>query len=96
MALRVAVNKKTGAEYKTINPELLVKRYPRVFTLKPVQELEQSILNDEKKSVLSITPEKIKKMKRASLNDIAHILGIDYEQYTTKKELQDELLTKIQ
>lgn len=43
MASKILINKKTGKEFRTSNPDLVLKKHPNAFRVKPEVKLAKDI-----------------------------------------------------
>jgi hypothetical protein len=98
MATRTLINRKTRKEFSTDGAEGIMKRYPRVFILKPLTELDSEILQKEDKikesmDLLNMERPKsdellkiLKAKKRAELDELLRLKELDPSDYSNRGE----------
>lgn len=97
MPQKLLVNRKTGKEFRTQDPESLLKKYPRTFYVKPgtqllgdVVEKDREIASESLKDIDVIIEQEekeLKKMTRGELEKIAKSKGLDPSKYSNKNSL---------
>lgn len=73
---RVLINKKTGKEFQTSDPEAVLKKYPKTFRVKPATTLNSEVLkkdeaikNHEVKDAEVVAPKKKTTKKQDQTKD---------------------------
>jgi hypothetical protein len=102
MAIRTLINRTTRKEFSTDGAEGIMKRYPRVFILKPLAELDSEILQNEDtikesmgkvSNLLSVERPKsdellkiLKAKKRAELDELLRLKELEPSDYSNRGE----------
>ena len=98
MATRTLINRKTRKEFSTDGAEGIMKRYPRVFILKPLTELDSEILQKEykiKESMDLLNMERpkldgllkiLKAKKRTELDELLRLKDLEPSDYSNRGE----------
>ncbi len=60
MAKKVLINKKTGIEFQTTDPDAVLKKYPKTFRVKPSTTLAKDIEVKEQEIVSNTSDDKPK------------------------------------
>lgn len=47
MAKKVLINKKTGKEFPTSDPDAVLKKYPKTFRVKPAAKLNEDVVKKD-------------------------------------------------
>lgn len=47
MAKKVLINKKTGKEFPTSDPDAVLKKYPKTFRVKPAAKLNDDVIKKD-------------------------------------------------
>lgn len=74
MARKILINKKTGKEVEASNPDKVLERFPKQFSVKPATELNKDVVKAET-SILSKSNEEIEDEISKS-SDVVELEGL--------------------